>query len=76
MAIWGAPDPVLNGQMKACQCAMEFAAALEILNMGLPKFMPRVEPFFFYLVNSFRLIVVWEFIMVKFLLETLAMNNE
>lgn len=42
MAIWGAPEPVTNSQFHACQAAMEFNQALEILNMGLPKSMPKV----------------------------------
>lgn len=43
MAIWGAPEPVTNSQFHACQAAMEFNQALEILNMGLPKSMPKVN---------------------------------
>lgn len=42
MGIWGAPDPVEASQVCACKAAVEFKKALEILNMGMPKSMPRV----------------------------------
>eukprot|EP01105_Mastigella_eilhardi_P000923 TRINITY_DN1114_c0_g1_i2.p1 TRINITY_DN1114_c0_g1~~TRINITY_DN1114_c0_g1_i2.p1 ORF type:complete len:802 (+),score=195.80 TRINITY_DN1114_c0_g1_i2:293-2407(+) len=43
MAVWGAPEPVENTELRACGAALEFNRALETLNAGLPKGYPSIN---------------------------------